>query len=349
MEATQQGAPDMEARFQSLFDNGAFDPQASQNQQTSPEQTSKNVQPESPPEPETSKAPETSPEVLQETHIDEPENWESLDHFLQANELNPDEFRQIPVKVKIDGQEKAVPLSDVIKSYQLEGHVNNKSIELSEARKAFESEQEAARTLMKEQLQQNAALGELAMQQLTHEYQQIDWNGLRASNPGEYAALITEYNNRAAQIQNHLQTVQKKQQETEQAEHAKKTQNLQQERERLFSAKPEWKNPEAFAKDASDMTQYAKTKGYTDAEIGSISDHRWMQILHDAARYAALQAKTPEATKRVREAPKMQAKPGTRTNRDPQVAARQQAFERLKTNPRDIDAQSAAFEFLINS
>lgn len=38
----------------------------------------------------------------------------------------------LKVKLKVDGEEKDATLADLIKINQLEGHVNRKSIELSE-------------------------------------------------------------------------------------------------------------------------------------------------------------------------------------------------------------------------
>jgi hypothetical protein len=68
-----------------------------------------------------------------------------------------------------------------------------------------------------------------------------------------------------------------------------------------------------------------------------------MRILHDAARYQALQAATPQALKQVRQAPP-QAAPGSRTQANPDAARRQAAIDRFNRNPTDIDAQAAMFD-----
>ena len=70
-----------------------------------------------------------------------------------------------------------------------------------------------------------------------------------------------------------------------------------------------------------------------------------MLLLHDAARFAALQASSPQAVKRVRAAPQV-ATPGARITRDPKQVAIQQARERWKRNPKDTDAAAAVFEHL---
>jgi hypothetical protein len=270
--------------------------------------------------------------------------YASLNDLLAAHKIDPESVMSLHVTAKIDGKETQVPLSDVLKSYQLEGHVNNKSIELSNQRAALDAERTAARTLLQQQIQQNTALGNLAMQMLTQEYQQVDWNGLRANNPAEFAALNAELTQREAQIQNYLQVVnQAAQQEAQQHQKAMQ-QAVAGEREKLIAAVPEWRSEEAFAKDREAMSQYARSLGFQDAELNQIFDHRYMRVLHDAARFQALQASKPQALKQVRQAPPM-AKPGSRADSNPSAAKRQQVMERLNRNPRDQDAQAAAFDF----
>lgn len=270
--------------------------------------------------------------------------YASLNDLLAAHKIDPESVMGLHVTAKIDGKETQVPLSDVLKSYQLEGHVNNKSIELSNQRAALDAERAAARSLFQQQIQQNTALGNLAMQMLTQEYQQVDWNGLRANNPAEFAALNAEFNQRHGQIQNYLQAVnQAAHQEAQQQQQAMQ-QAIAGEREKLIAAVPEWRSEEAFAKDREAMSQYARSLGFQDAELNQIFDHRYMRVLHDAARFQALQASKPAALKQVRQAPPM-AKPGSRADSNPSAAKRQQVMERLNRNPRDQDAQAAAFDF----
>jgi hypothetical protein len=108
---------------------------------------------------------------------------------------------------------------------------------------------------------------------------------------------------------------------------------------------PEWKDPKTFESGRNDILTYGKQLGFSDAELGNIIDHRHMKILHDAARYAQLQAQKPESLKKVRAAPQM-AKPGARSERDPKVAARTQAQQRFAANPRSPEAQAAYFDTL---
>ena len=116
----------------------------------------------------------------------------------------------------------------------------------------------------------------------------------------------------------------------------------------MFEARPEWRDDTQFQVARGEISTYAQKLGFTPAELSGIFDHRFMLVLHDAARFAALQAKSPEAVKRVRAAPQ-QANPGARISRDPKQVATQQAKERFsKSRGRDQDAAAAYFEHLAN-
>ncbi|MFM0292815.1 MULTISPECIES: hypothetical protein [Paraburkholderia] len=273
--------------------------------------------------------------------------YSSLNEMLAAHKIDPESVMGLHVTAKIDGKEMQVPLADVLKSYQLEGHVNNKSIELSNQKAQFEQEQHAVRAMFQQQIQQNQQLGNLAMQMLNHDYQKIDWNSLRANNPAEFAALQQEFQQRQAGIQNYLGQIQQQTALEAQQQQQNLAQQLAAENERLMGARPAWRDPAAFSKDREQMSQYARSVGFKDAELSQIYDHRYMLILHDAAQFRALQAATPQALKQVRQAPVM-AKPGSRVDSNPNVAKRQQVMDRLGRNPRDQDAQADAFEFFAN-
>jgi hypothetical protein len=285
------------------------------------------------------------PEASQEA--EETPSYASLNEMLAAHKIDPESVMGLHVTAKIDGVETQVPLADVLKSYQLEGHVNNKSIEVSNQKAALEAERTQWQQATQQALHQHQAMGNLALQMLNHDYQKIDWNNLRVNNPAEFAALQTEFGQRQQQIQGFLQQVdQAKQQETLQQEQARR-QALTQENDKLLSARNEWRDPQAFSKARDQIAQYARSVGFQDAELSQIFDHRIMLVLDDAARYRALQAATPQALKQVRQAPPM-AKPGSRVDSNPNVAKRQQVMDRLKSNPRDQDAQAAAFDLFAN-
>ena len=348
VQATTQGqgaaaSGDTEGHFESLWQQGAFEPEKRTDVAASGDQdAAAAAQTGAQDDASTQQAQDAQQTDATQQTTEEAPAYSSLDELLTSLKVDPASARSLAVTVKIDGQEKAVPLEDVIKSFQLEGHVNNKSIELSNQKVQFEQEQQAVRQVFQQQMQQNQQLGNLAMQMLNHDYQKIDWNSLRANNPAEFAAMQQEFQQRQHGIQQYLGQIQQQTVLEAQQQQQNLQQQLAAENERLMGARPEWRDQKAFSKDREQMSQYARSVGFKDAELGQIFDHRYMLILHDAARYQALQAAAPQALKQVRQAPVMAA-PGSRTNANPNDARRQAAIERMNSNPRDEDAQAAVF------
>lgn len=343
---------DAETQFENLWNAGAFDSASDDPSGTAPVQAPAAAAPAAADEPATPSGDAPAPAAQAAEGAtpaapaaDDAEAFESLDAMLSAKGVDPAWVRALPVTVKVDGIERQVPLAEVIKSYQLEGHVNNKSIELSNQQREFETARTQVAQALQQQAQRAQDVANLAMQLVNHDYQQVDWNAVRAQDPARYAALHADFQQRQQAVQQVLtQLEQQRAAQTEQQQEGFR-QALAQEGQRLLEARPQWRDQTAFVKDRESMVQYAKTLGFKDAELNQLNDHRYMLILHDAARFAQLQASTPQAVKRVREAP-VQAKPGARVDTNPQAASRQSAIERFMRNPYDQDAAAAAFEHL---
>lgn len=357
-----QGAADFsnpdESAFQSLYDNGAFEPstnegagdEAQRRAQENAQQAAQTGQEEARTQSqgqEKADGEQGQQDGQQAAQQGEGEQqaptYSSLDELLTSLKVDPASAKSLAVTVKVDGVETQVPLEKVLHSYQLEGHVNNKSIEVSNQKQALEQERVSWRQATQQALQQHQAMGQLALQLINHDFSKVDWNTLRTNNPAEFAALNSEFQQRQGQIQQFLGQVQQEQARAQAEQQQNVQQNLVAERDRLHQAIPEWRDPAAFEKDRQQIAQYARNLGFQDAELNQIYDHRYMRILHDAARYQALQAATPQALKVVRQAPPAAA-PGSRTNANPNESRRQAAIDRFNRNPRDEDAQAAYFE-----
>lgn len=337
-----------EAAFQSLVDRGLFsdtppaNPAAKSVAAVKPDSTV--AQPQSSPaapEPVGASPPETEP-------------YASLDEFLTKSSLDRDSFLELPVTVKVDGAESAVPLSKLLKSYQTDASVTHRSEALAEQRKAFEGEAAQARTQLQQQLQASQALWSLAQQNLNSEFQNVNWNQLRQDNPAEWSALRQQFVERQASINQYLAQTQAGLQQTQNA-------NLEVERTKMLEALPEWRDPEKFRAGREAIASYATSRGFTPAEMNAVLDHRYMLVLSDAARTKVLQAevdtlkaqlagKTQAALKLVRSAPPMAA-PGARISRDPKAARLEQVRQAANSGrlARDEVAQLAAFSALADA
>lgn len=218
-------------------------------------------------------------------------------------------LESIAADTKIDGEEGRVPLSKLLKSYQLEGHLNRKSMELAEAKKAFEQEAQTRKQQFDEGLEQLRQSLTLGNQLLQGEYAQIDWASLEKSDPVQYLSLRTKFEDRQRQLLQGFQFLQQedaKRSETSQKEFAK---YIEEEGKKLVNAVPEWADSKTKAKETQGIKEYLKSQGFTDTDVSQVYDHRLVLVARDAMRYRELKSKQPVVTKKVNEAPKL-AKPG---------------------------------------
>lgn len=343
-------------QFQSLWDSGATDEQRTQPPPAAVEpleaQDLNNAAVEGAGE-ATQAEPTEGAEKTAATKV-EPEKTEtedkaytSLDEYLKDAKVDPESFMTLPVTVKVDGKESAVPLGELVKGYQLSSASYDRMQQLATERQAFSNEQTQVRQALGIRIQQAEALLKGVQDQLLGDYNAItpqQWQQMRAEKPGEYAALMTDFQQRQQALQQQLQQVAQAKEAEARAANQQSAQALAQERERLFAVRPDWRDPTKFQAVRQGVLDAGRKLGFTDAELSGLSDHRHLLVLDLAAQALKNQASQPAVLKRVRAAPPM-AKPGTRQVRDPKQVRAQSAREAYeRSGGRNDDAGAAYFE-----
>jgi len=318
---------------------------------------------DTPPETETQEAEQATPEVSPETQETQQETqqedqeassesqeaeteeeqiqFETLSQFADALDMPFDDFLgNIKTTVKVAGAERDVTLSELRDGYQMEADYRRKTSELAEQRKAFDAERENLNTELNKQFTEAQQLTGILEQSLLAEFNAVDWNSLRQSDPAEFAAKKQEFNDRNAQIQqargqiNDEVRAQYEQQQDEQKEKYK--QILEDEKEKLVSVIPDFGNEEKARVLTANIKDYLNSQGFNDNEIGQIYDHRHLVLIRDAMAYRDLKTRQPEVKNKVVNAPKLQ-KPGS-GQKPSGEKVRQQLRARLKKSGRIEDA-----------
>lgn len=262
---------------------------------------------------------ETEVEAEQEQKDDVPSEVEEsqleLSQFakilgIDEDKLDLDDEGNVYVKTKIDGEEGRAKFHDLVKSYQLEGHLNKQNMEVAEQRKALQAKMAEVEQQAQARVQQLEAVTNVAIQELHREFQSIDWQTLRATDPGEYAAKLTEFQQREARIGQAVQQIQAEKYQAETQNQERFKEYLREESQKLLNAIPEWSNPEIAQKEKTELKSFAVQHGFTAQELDQLSDHRSVLILRMAKAYADLQKSKPDVTKKVVKAPKL-VKPGS--------------------------------------
>lgn len=242
-------------------------------------------------------------------------SFENLQQLAEALEVPFDDLMEhVKARVKVAGEERDVTLKELRDGYQMEADYRKKTSELSEHRKAFEAERDRVANEINARFQEAQQISTMLENQLMAEYQAVNWNELRATNPAEFAALKQEYNERYNHIQNVKANVAQNLQAQQNELKARQDQELQQmivaESERLQAVIPEFRDKAKADALKAQLREYLKADGYSDQEIKNVYDHRHVKYLRKAMLYDAMQSKKPELTKKVVNLPKMQ-KPGS--------------------------------------
>lgn len=209
--------------------------------------------------------------------------------------------------VKVDGQDVTVTLDELTAGYSREADYRRKTATHAETVRKWEADKETLlkadrEALSSEREQYKAVLGvwKQQLESLTSN-NTPEWEALRRDNPAEWSAKMLE---RRAQL-DQLGAVVAEQQRLANEDRTKQEtalkQKFEREAQKMLEAIPEWKDQKAYLADSGQILDYTTGLGYgaDEVKLAVANDHRLARVLKDAAAYRALQAKKPEAQKKV--------------------------------------------------
>ena len=246
--------------------------------------------------------------------------------------------------VKAAGEEREVTLQELIEGYQKGTDYHKKTNALAEQRKAVEAEK-AAVEQAKQARDAYAQRLQVMDQFLSQQMQGEDIESLKETDPIAYAVKVAEMTRQEKQLQQLRAEQQRIAREQQAEQEVQMERRIAEEAQKVASAIPDYADPKKGEKVRSDLRAFAKSIGYSDAELASATDSRAVVTLWMAAQYQKLQQSKPGVTKKVTEAPKL-LKPGTATGKTIQSEAAKQDFARLKKTGSRQDAARVFERFL---
>lgn len=271
---------------------------------------------------------------------DEPEDAEE-----ESDDEKPARFR-----FKANGADVEATLEELTGSYSREADYTRKTQAHAEEVRKWTAERDeslkAEKTaLAAEREQYKAVLGVWEKQLGQALGVNEDWDTLRQQNPGEWSAKMTE----RYDMQNRLSAIQAESARLAEADKATqetaRKQRVSSEAQKLIDAVPEWKDAAKWKEDGAQIYAYAAKYGISEKELNDIADHRVMRVLHDAARYKALQEKKPAAIKRVETAKPLP--PGNASTQPLSPASRLNKLADIQSRRGDKASTVALFETLL--
>lgn len=281
-------------------------------------------------EDETRETDESEESEEQEPEEDDSETlrFENVAELAEATGLTLDEFMEnIKITRKIDGVEEEVTLAELRSGNQRDADYRKKTTELADNRRNFEAEVSQAKENLGKQYQEAAEMAQILQDQLTQEFQSIDWNALELEDKNEWLfqrQRLGERYNQAEEL--------KKQASERIAEHQKQLQAQREANEnklreehgrRLLEVIPEWSDVEVWKSDDKQLREFLAGYGISSQEIDGFYDSRLIHLARDAMKNKGQTANIDIAKKRVKKLPKL-IKPGAKQGKE--------AIQKRRTN-----------------
>lgn len=263
----------------------------------------------------------------------EPLNLSNIAELAEATGLELDKIMDLDIPTKIDGKEGKTRLRDLIKSYQLEGHLNQKLMAHADEKKAFETERQTFQQQTQHKTQQMDAALQVATRLLDAEFANVNWQELQASDRLEFNQKVVEYQQRQQALKYLADQIGQERKQSEAQAAAQRQAYLADQMKLMESKLPEWADAKTRVKEIAEMaTDLNAAYGVTEEELRSVADHRQILIARDAWKWQQLQKAKPAIVNKVKTAPRL-LKPGTTQSRTEQgnLAAKAERAKLQKT------------------
>jgi len=265
----------------------------------------------------------------------------------QIEEEETSNTNQELYKVTVDGQEQEVTLDELMKGYSRQSDYTRKTEKLSQERKALEERNaEALRTSEEAKIKRDEYERNLRLltEQLNANNQTVDMDKLYAEDPAEYVREEARQRKRQELLQ-----ASKVEQQRLQAEKAQENDKnyqvyLAQQRKLLEEKLPIYADQKKGPEFVRNLTDYAKSIGYTDQDIAQLIDHRAVIMLANAYRYDKLK-KANVKNKKVTKVSKVVSSSSPNVQDDNDIAKRMKSKKAtLKRSGKVNDAVSVLQE-----
>jgi hypothetical protein len=239
-------------------------------------------------------------------------------------------------RVKVQGQELEVSLDELKSGYSRDSDYRQKTHALAEERKILDEQKTSLSQSYDGKLKELTDLIGAAESYIGQSSDK-DLSKLYEDDPSQAAKIDFQMRQQRENF-NRLK---------QQAENVKLQQynTYLEEQKRLAATKiPEFSDPQKSTNFRTQMRSTLTDYGFSDQEIGSLADHRFLMVLRDAMGYKASKA-APVSNKKVTTAPRV-VKSGTPKMEDSKRASVKQKIGRVRKSGKLNDAHSAILEII---
>lgn len=250
-------------------------------------------------------------------------------------------------KVKVNGQEMELPVSKLIKGFQLQSDYTRKTQQVAEERKTVESEKERL-TREREEFVQSAQTEMVILRKQVEADAQRNWQELLDTDPVGYLREKEAAEARRGQYFQLRQTQEQVVKALEQEQQERQTAYVAEQADVLRKELPDYfGDPAKSEATTKQLREFMTGLGYSEAEIANVSSAKDVRLLIKAMRYDQLEKAKVGEQKKVQQQPARSESPHARAD-DSGNTLNKAAMDRLrKSGGRDSDAAVAAIASLL--
>lgn len=196
---------------------------------------------------------------------------------------------------KSDGKRVRANADKLIENFSKAQNYTKDKMALAEERKAFETERDGYKSELEAEKAKLADLS-LELEALVKFDDDVDLAELEEYDPSEYIRVTREREKRK-KLLDEIKSKTSVKAEPD-------TAVIERETKALMSAKPEWADQEVMNKDLQALNSYLASKGFGEAELKGMTNHKMYLVALDAAKLAGYEAKEAAIKKQVKKSPK---------------------------------------------
>lgn len=241
-----------------------------------------------------------------------------------------------------DGNKQEITIGEYKDRVQDQSKAQRAEKAAREAKEKYEAQARALSEKIEAEAQEKAVFLQAAEKQLMKDFDSVDWESLRVSNPTEWAARRQELQERqGALYQMRQQAAQAydagKQQQTQQQLEQRQA-LLERESEALLSALPTWKKDDVRVAEQAELRTYLLDSGFDANDIDNAIDHRNIVLAHKAMMYDKKMSAGETAKKKVVKLGSKVLKPGAKQSKGEQRQDAEKSLrQRLKATGKTDD------------
>lgn len=238
-------------------------------------------------------------------------------------------------KVKVNGEEREIPLSELVKGYQLESDYRVKTSQAAEQARAAQAQFAQAQAMQAQYAQQLQAY----QAQLAQMQPAPPDPALIQADPVGFLQQQQAYQSWQQQMQATQWEAQQLQAQQAAQMQQRTQQHLSEQAQLLAKALPEFADSTKAQATKAEIAKYLQKAGFQPEEISGVADHRAVVMAHKAMLYDQMVSKQANATSKVANLPpKAPQRPGTGIS---PTDGRTRAMQSLKRSGSLDDAANA--------